>query len=152
VSNVPCLLVIHSLQILSFANYGGIPLKGEYCHESALRLVLHTLSTSAARYGRFITPLLSLSIDFYVRIFVRVQTSQLQVKNVFSKTAMYYVCTGCQAWFEEPLGKVQEKVHEGSGNVNYVYRTMAGPSFKDGRCPHCGSTTHVSGHLVQSRV
>ncbi|KAG8892504.1 RNA methyltransferase tRNA(m5U54)methyltransferase, partial [Tulasnella sp. 403] len=42
-----------------FSNYGGVSMKAEYCHEAALRLVLHTISTSAARYGRYITPLLS---------------------------------------------------------------------------------------------
>lgn len=50
-----------------FSNYGGVSLKAEYCHESALRLLLHSLSTSAGRYGRWIEPVLSLSIDFYVR-------------------------------------------------------------------------------------
>ena len=49
----------------------------------ALRLVLHTLATSAARYGRYIQPLLSLSIDFYVRLFVRVHTAPIDVKRVF---------------------------------------------------------------------
>lgn len=49
----------------------------------ALRLVLHTLATSAARYGRYIEPLLSLSIDFYVRLFVRVHSSPIDVKKVF---------------------------------------------------------------------
>lgn len=50
----------------------------------ALRLVLHTLSTSASRYGRFIEPVLSLSIDFYVRLFVRVKTSPLEVKKALT--------------------------------------------------------------------
>lgn len=48
----------------------------------ALRLVLHSLATSAARYGRYIEPLASLSIDFYVRLFVRVKTSQAEVKKL----------------------------------------------------------------------
>jgi N2,N2-dimethylguanosine tRNA methyltransferase len=48
----------------------------------ALRLVLHMIATSAARYGRFITPLISLSIDFYVRLFVRVNTGALEVKRL----------------------------------------------------------------------
>lgn len=50
----------------------------------ALRLVLHSLATSAARYGRYIEPLLSLSIDFYVRIFVRVRSSPIEVKKLAS--------------------------------------------------------------------
>ena len=48
----------------------------------ALRLVLNTISTSAARYGRYIEPLLSLSIDFYVRIFVRIHAAPVEVKKV----------------------------------------------------------------------
>lgn len=56
-----------------------------YSVAQALRLVLHTISTSAARYGRYIQPLLSLSIDFYVRLFIRVQSAPIEVK----KAAMY---------------------------------------------------------------
>jgi len=47
----------------------------------ALRLVLHALSTTAARYGRYITPLISLSIDFYVRVFIRIRTAPIEVKR-----------------------------------------------------------------------
>lgn len=53
----------------------------------ALRLVLHTISTSAARYGRYIQPLLSLSIDFYVRVFVRVYSSANEVKKAIRSAA-----------------------------------------------------------------
>jgi tRNA(guanine-26,N2-N2) methyltransferase len=78
-----------------YANYGGVPAKQEYTHEvvhlpeetrvltgvgKALRLVLNTIAISAARYGRAIEPLLCLSIDFYVRLFLRVVQSPLQVK------------------------------------------------------------------------
>lgn len=47
-----------------------------------LRLVLHSLATTAARYGRYIEPQLSLSIDFYVRLFIRVRTGPKEVKAV----------------------------------------------------------------------
>jgi hypothetical protein len=47
----------------------------------ALRLVLNSLSTSASRYGRYITPLLSLSIDFYVRLFIQVRSAPIEVKR-----------------------------------------------------------------------
>lgn len=46
-----------------------------YCHEMALRILLASLEQHAARYKRYIVPVLSLSIDFYVRVFVRVYTS-----------------------------------------------------------------------------
>ena len=57
----------------------------------ALRLLLHTLSTSASRYGRYIEPLLSLSIDFYVRVFVRIQTSPMEVKKSLACVVFYDV-------------------------------------------------------------
>jgi len=52
--------------------------------DKALRLVLHCLSTTAARYGRYIEPILSLSIDFYVRVFVRMWTGAIGTKKALS--------------------------------------------------------------------
>ncbi|KAG1878051.1 tRNA methyltransferase [Suillus subalutaceus] len=129
-----------------FSNYGGIPVKAEYCHEAALRLVLNTLSTSAGRYGRYIEPLLCLSIDFYVRLFVRVHSAPIEVKKTASKTAMYYICQGCQSFYEQPLGRTVEKVHERSGNVNLQFKTQAGPPVPQ-KCTECGSTLHVAGPM-----
>ncbi|TBU35890.1 N2,N2-dimethylguanosine tRNA methyltransferase [Dichomitus squalens] len=128
-----------------FSNYGGAPVKAEYCHEAALRLVLHTLATSAARYGRYIQPLLSLSIDFYVRIFVRVYSSPIDVKKVFSKTAIYYVCTGCQSFYEQPIGRMIENV-SGKGNVNLHFKAHTGPPVSE-RCPECNSALHAAGPM-----
>ncbi|CAI2193852.1 14324_t:CDS:10 [Funneliformis geosporum] len=58
-----------------YANYGSIPVRGEFCHEMALRILLNALSTCAARYQRQIMPLVSCSIDFYIRVFVRIVVS-----------------------------------------------------------------------------
>ncbi|KAI8998564.1 N2,N2-dimethylguanosine tRNA methyltransferase [Trametes punicea] len=128
-----------------FSNYGGAPVKAEYCHEAALRLVLHTLSTSAARYGRYVQPLLSLSIDFYVRLFVRVFTAPIEVKRAFSKTAVYYVCSGCQSFYEQPLGRVTEQV-SAKGNVTLHFKVHTGPPVPE-RCPECNSVFHVAGPM-----
>ncbi|KZT67746.1 N2,N2-dimethylguanosine tRNA methyltransferase [Daedalea quercina L-15889] len=129
-----------------FSNYGGVPVKAEYCHEAALRLVLHTLSTSASRYGRYIQPLLSLSIDFYVRVFVRVFTVPNEVKKALSKTSTYYVCSGCQAFYEQPLGRVIENVHQPSGNVNLHFKAHTGPPVPN-KCLECNSPLHVAGPM-----
>jgi tRNA (guanine26-N2/guanine27-N2)-dimethyltransferase len=45
-----------------------------------LRLVLNSIAATAAKYGRAIEPLLCLSIDFYVRLFIRVKQSPATVK------------------------------------------------------------------------
>lgn len=123
-----------------FSNYGGTPIKAEYCHEGALRLLLHTLAQSAARYGRHIKPLLSLSIDYYVRVFVRVYTSPAQVKRLAMQTALVYVCHQCHAFYLQRLGKCTEK----KGNLNYGY--AAGPPVGQ-KCEHCEGTLHLSGPM-----
>ncbi|KAF8163340.1 tRNA methyltransferase [Crassisporium funariophilum] len=129
-----------------FSNYGGVPVKAEYCHESALRLLLHTISTSASRYGRFIEPLISLSIDFYIRVFVRIQTSPIEVKKALTKTSTFYVCTSCQSFHEQPLGKIVTKVNEASGNTSHSFKTHAGPLIPE-KCTECESTLHLAGPM-----
>eukprot|EP00965_Chrysotila_dentata_P175691 5800012-Pleurochrysis_carterae.AAC.2 len=63
------------------AKYGSFPIKGKYCHESALRVLLACIDTHANRYGRYITPLLSVYINFYVRVFVRVRSTRAQASG-----------------------------------------------------------------------
>nr|XP_012417316.1 PREDICTED: tRNA (guanine(26)-N(2))-dimethyltransferase isoform X2 [Odobenus rosmarus divergens] len=63
-----------------YSKYGAMALKSRACHEMALRIVLHSLDLRANCYQRFVVPLLSVSADFYVRVFVRVFTGQAKVK------------------------------------------------------------------------
>ncbi|KAG4301603.1 hypothetical protein PCK1_002088 [Pneumocystis canis] len=64
-----------------FSNYGSMPFHHSvFCHEQALRIVLYTIASSAAKYGRYITPLLSIFVDFYIRLFIKIDTSSYNVK------------------------------------------------------------------------
>ena len=56
-----------------------MPTKGKYLHEMSLRIVLASLEAHANRYKRHIVPVLCVSIDFYVRLFVRVFVSPAEV-------------------------------------------------------------------------
>ena len=49
--------------------------------QKALRILLASLEGHAARSHRYIVPLVSLSIDYYIRVFVRVYTSPSEVKR-----------------------------------------------------------------------
>ncbi|KAF9914154.1 RNA methyltransferase tRNA(m5U54)methyltransferase [Lobosporangium transversale] len=124
-----------------YAKYGGHPVKAEFCHEVALRLVLNTLSASAARYKRHIVPMVSLSIDYYLRVFVRVYSSAAEVKMTASKTCLAYVCSGCQSSYTQSLGKVSENA---KGNKKFGVNT--GPPVNQ-TCEHCGSRFHVAGPM-----
>ncbi|KAG0363250.1 RNA methyltransferase tRNA(m5U54)methyltransferase [Podila minutissima] len=124
-----------------YAKYGGHPVKADFCHEVALRLVLNTLSTSAARYKRHIVPLVSLSIDYYLRVFVRVYTSAAEVKLLGSKTSLAYVCSGCQSSYTRSLGKVTENA---KGNKKFGVNT--GPPVNE-KCEFCENRFHVAGPM-----
>jgi tRNA (guanine26-N2/guanine27-N2)-dimethyltransferase len=128
----------------TFALYGGMPIKGLHCHEGGLRLLLHSIATTASRYGIAIEPLLSLSIDFYVRLFIRVRKSPADVKFLAGKTMLVYGCDhGCGAWSTQLLGRHQK--HKNS-DTNWKFLTAQAPSA-DQLCQHCGSKTHIAGPM-----
>jgi tRNA (guanine26-N2/guanine27-N2)-dimethyltransferase len=54
----------------------------------------------------------------------------------------FYVCVGCQAFYEQPLGRMVEKVHALSGNPNLLFKTQPGPPVSQ-KCTECDSPLHV---------
>ena len=130
----------------AYSQYGGLPFKGPQSHEGGLRLILHAIATSAARYGIAIEPLLSLSIDFYARLFVRIRRSPAEVKFLAGKTMLVYNCdSGCGAWSKQFLAHTKEKPAK-NGDICYTYSLAQAPSA-DRRCEHCGFKTHLSGPM-----
>ncbi|KAH6572876.1 hypothetical protein BASA60_006363 [Batrachochytrium salamandrivorans] len=122
-----------------WAKYGGINIPGtQYTHEMALRILLHSIQSTAAKYRRSIEPLLSCSIDFYVRVFVRVRDSAALTKEAASKTSLVFHCAGCRSFTLQPLGKVTRK------DKSVRYAPSTGPSM-DKFCPHCGTVSHMAG-------
>ncbi|ORX69915.1 N2,N2-dimethylguanosine tRNA methyltransferase [Linderina pennispora] len=122
-----------------FAKYGGSPLRSEFGHELALRLVINSLQQAANRHKRYIEPLLSCSIDFYVRIFVRVHDKPILVKDVASKTGLVYHCKSCSDFTTQTFGH-QEK---GKGDM-IKYTVSDGPTVGQ-RCGSCGSRQEIGG-------
>lgn len=92
----------------AFALYGGLPLRGPHAHEAGLRLILHAVSAAGARQGLHAEPLLSLSVDFYARVFVRVRRSAADVKFAAARAMAVFQCdAGCSAWETQALGRAQ---------------------------------------------
>ncbi|KAL1864194.1 RNA methyltransferase tRNA(m5U54)methyltransferase [Diaporthe australafricana] len=136
----------------AFALYGGIPAKGHFSHEVGLRLILHAISTSAARYGLAIEPLLSLSIDFYARVFVRVRRSPAAVKFTAGKTMVVYSCdVGCGAWSTQFLLRNRSHQNKNGTGSFYKHQMAQGPTA-DQHCAHCGSKTHLAGPMYGGRL
>lgn len=126
----------------AFSLYGGLPVKGPHSHEAGLRLILHSIATAAGKYGIAIEPLLSLSIDYYARVFVRIKRSPADVKFLAGKTMLVHSCdAGCGAWQIQHLAR--HTAQKGRDN----FKHGAGQSSSDKYCPHCGFKTHVAGPM-----
>jgi tRNA (guanine26-N2/guanine27-N2)-dimethyltransferase len=51
-----------------WTKYGSYPIHRPYCHEAAVRILLACLESHANRYKRYIVPMLSVHMDFYIRV------------------------------------------------------------------------------------
>ncbi|CAG1970738.1 hypothetical protein SNK03_009642 [Fusarium graminearum] len=142
----------HSYCEKTFALYGGIPIKGMHSHEAGLRLVLNAVATSAARYGLTIEPLLSLSIDFYTKFFIKVIKSPQSVKFLASKTMLVYSCdAGCGAWETQHMLRSKPAPNK-KGNGAFYKHTMAQGPSADRHCEHCGLKMHINGPMYGGHI
>ncbi|XP_065826453.1 tRNA (guanine(26)-N(2))-dimethyltransferase-like [Oscarella lobularis] len=123
----------------SYAKYGSVSLKASYCHEMALRIALASIESHCARYKRYIRPLLSVSVDFYIRVFVQVFTGAVHVKDSASKKAYVYRCIGCDSFHLQNVGKRVEK------EKSIKYSPGTGPPIIGQHCDECGSVFQVGG-------
>ncbi|CAM4682160.1 tRNA (guanine(26)-N(2))-dimethyltransferase [Caretta caretta] len=123
-----------------YSKYGAMSIKGKFCHEMALRIILHSLDRRANCYQRYIMPLLSVSADFYIRVFVRVFTGQATVKASASKQALVYNCVGCGTHRFQRLGKMT------SHGSNFKYSAASGPPVGPS-CEHCHQRHQLGGPM-----
>ncbi|EME41631.1 hypothetical protein DOTSEDRAFT_64908 [Dothistroma septosporum NZE10] len=129
----------------TFALYGGMPAKGPHCHEAGLRLIINSIASAAARYGQSIEPLLSLSIDFYARAFIRVRKSPADVKFLAGKTMLVACCdAGCGAWKTSTIGRNAKQTAKNGADW---YKHSIGQVGVENTCEHCGNRTHIAGPM-----
>lgn len=121
-----------------WAKYNAISLRAKHCHELALRIALGAIERAANRSGRYIVPLVSLSIDFYIRVFVRVYTGAHFVKQSASKHAMVYQCTSCSSFHLQPMGRAKQT---GPNNFKYSPSTAVVGTH----CDQCDSVYQLGG-------
>jgi len=126
-----------------FAKYGATSLKGGNCHEMALRVLIGCIERHATQYKRTIVPLVSLSVDYYVRVFVRVYTSASEVKKSASKMGYVVQCSSCSSHEVFPMMKLVETKTK-KGGTSLKYKLGAIPTVSE--CQHCkGQCLQVTG-------
>ncbi|KAI5080955.1 hypothetical protein GOP47_0004138 [Adiantum capillus-veneris] len=122
------------------SKYGSYSLHGEHSHEMAIRILLSSVESHANRYKRIIVPVLSVWIDFYVRVFVRIYISPKSVKDSPSKLSYIYQCAGCRSFYLQPVGQAYRK---GNG---VSYNAGVGPTVSL-ECKECRKHWRMGGPL-----
>ncbi|XP_057738750.1 tRNA (guanine(26)-N(2))-dimethyltransferase 2-like isoform X2 [Arachis stenosperma] len=128
-----------------YSKYGSYPLRGKYCHEMALRILLASIESHANRYKRYIVPVLSVQMDFYVRVFVRIYTSASAMKNTPLKLSYVYQCTGCDSFHLQPIGRTISK------NTSVRYLPGFGPVVPQ-ECSDCGKKFTMGGPIWSAPI
>ncbi|MEM2281773.1 MAG: tRNA (guanine(10)-N(2))-dimethyltransferase [Candidatus Bathyarchaeia archaeon] len=104
--------------------YGGKPLRTEYCHEIALRLVIGCAASVAAKHEIGISPLFSHSTDHYVRVYMLLKHGAKEADQSLKNLGYILHCFNC--------------FHRETIN------TLLGQT---GICPNCGSKMDYAGLL-----
>ncbi|XP_047980587.1 probable tRNA (guanine(26)-N(2))-dimethyltransferase 2 [Salvia hispanica] len=128
-----------------YSKYGAYPLKGKYFHEMALRILLACIESHANRYKRYIVPVLSVKMDFYIRVFVRVFTSASAMKNTPLKLSYVYQCIGCDSFHLQSIGRTVSK------NTSVRYLPGFGPVVSQ-ECSDCGKKYNVGGPIWSAPI
>jgi tRNA (guanine26-N2/guanine27-N2)-dimethyltransferase len=108
--------------------YGGKPMRTEYCHELAVRLLAGCIAQMAAKHDIGVKFLLSHSSDHYIRVYVQIGY-------------------GCQR-ADEGLKNVGYILH----CFNCLHRENSRQVFHNLTCPNCGAKMDYAGPLWISSI
>ncbi|KAL4709468.1 hypothetical protein ACJJTC_012805 [Scirpophaga incertulas] len=133
-----------------YSKYGAISLRTKSCHEMALRILLQCIEQHANRYSRYIEPLLSISADFYIRVFVKVYSGAKQCKQTTSKLSMVYQCVGCDVKTLQPLGGF--KPNPTDKNPNEIKAFLPSGPPVGTHCAHCNHPHKLGGPIWSAPI
>ncbi|XP_045775495.1 probable tRNA (guanine(26)-N(2))-dimethyltransferase [Maniola jurtina] len=133
-----------------YCKYGAVSLKTKCCHEMALRILLQCIEQHANRYSRYIVPLLSISADFYIRVFVKIYSGAIHCKKTTSKLSMAYHCVGCDNITLQPLGGFKPNPTEKNPQQTKAYLPAVPPVGE--HCVHCNQRHHLGGPIWSAPI
>lgn len=121
----------------SFGRYAAFPLqRAGYLQEMAIRILLWTIATTSAKYGRTMRPILSVGMNFYVRVFVEIHDDKAGVNDLSLQTGYVYQSTHCPSFRIMKAGQM-------GGKKGTVYQAGRAP----GACEETGSNVKVGGPM-----
>ncbi|RLE48782.1 MAG: tRNA (guanine(10)-N(2))-dimethyltransferase [Candidatus Methanomethylicota archaeon] len=106
--------------------YGAQPLRSEYCHEVATRILLAAIAKQAAILEMGVKPILSYSTDHYVRVYLVVEKGARKADQSLENLGYILHCFNCL-------------------NRKVLKKFLV--EERDLKCDNCSSTMHVAGPL-----
>ncbi|RLG60940.1 tRNA (guanine(10)-N(2))-dimethyltransferase [Candidatus Geothermarchaeota archaeon] len=106
----------------AFRKYWALPLRGEFCHEIAARILINLVVQSCGRKERVPEPILTCRSEHYIRVYVRIKKGKRNFP--YEKIGFIYRCEKCLE----------------------VYVRSIKEAFMN-KCPICGSNLLTSGPL-----
>ena len=103
--------------------YGGKPLRTEYCHELAVRLLSGCMASLAAKHDIGIQILFSHSSDHYIRVYAQIAYGAKKSDGSLKNTGYIMHCFNC------------------------LHREIAHQPFGNEQCPECGAKMEHAGPL-----
>jgi tRNA (guanine26-N2/guanine27-N2)-dimethyltransferase len=111
--------------------YGGKPLRTEYCHEIAVRLMAGCLATTAAKHDIGISVLFSHSTDHYIRVYAKTRYGATKADESVKNMGYILHCFNC--------------LHRETVNKPFA-------SSYSSFCPECGSKMDFAGPLWLGKI
>ena len=111
--------------------YGGKPLRTEYCHELAVRLLAGCLAATAAKHDMGINVVFSHSSDHYVRVYATIEYGAKKADGSLESMGYILHCFKC---FHRETARLRSFIKN------------------DGKCGECGSRLSVAGPLWVGRI
>jgi tRNA (guanine26-N2/guanine27-N2)-dimethyltransferase len=110
--------------------YGGKPLRTEYCHELAVRLLTGCIATLAAKHDISISVVFSHCTDHYIRVYAEIAYGAKKADESIKNLGYVLHCFNClhRETAKDPFTKQIEK------------------------CPECGSKMDYSGPLWLEKI
>ncbi len=103
--------------------YGGKPLRSEYCHEIAIRLLCGSMATIAAKKDIGIQILFSHSTDHYIRVYAQISYGAKKADDSIKTLGYIMHCFNC------------------------MHREITHQPFGCPTCPECGAKMDYTGPL-----
>ncbi len=109
--------------------YGGKPLRTEYCHELAIRLLAGAIATTAARHEIGINVLFSHCTDHYIRVYAQIGYGAQKADESLKNLGYVLHCFNC--------------LHR---------ETAIRPFIENVKCPECGALMDYAGPLWIGKI